>query len=753
MVLFVRKNGEINCSETWENAYRLIFQTKATIEYIDLDAGYSSTRVDAKADAENFAITIFVPAECGCDTKLIEITYSQSDGISERETSTQLSEEMVKKLGFDPTKQGLPIWYMWGDTTGEDKDHEVTLTYQFGEHSGTLKRKWQGSGSVDLGKDLGAIIGDELNGKFNYTIKLDNAIEAKEGWGLQKKYCLKANVADFSHARNLIATRLWGQARANSASPSPMLYKCPNWGAVDGFPVLLVVNDEYRGLYTMNIPKDGWMLNMPHEGATREAIVCAEVGANFNGTVTIGNAKKYEIEYVTDENDAGWVQESLQALWDAVKNSNGGEVKARLDIESAIDYLLMVAKCSGGDALARNYILHTTDGIKWAFTVYDADTWFGINWGGVGHLADDGLPTVYDCAEANALMMYLVKFFPDDVVARYNALRETVLSAKNIAEMVLDFEAQIPKAVFDAEVVRWPGISTTATNNAAQIIDHIRAREPIIDEEVARLNAPTLPAKAGWYNVDASGAAMNTITDINFDPDYEVTGKEEASWDCSLNKDNGIMAYRTGTVVTIKPTNHKYVKLPVDSTYMFANDGTNASFAALARITGTEIFTCQPKASMAYMFINCNKLKTPVYIPHGVINCNSMYVNTWSLKSPSVIPNGVLYMSGMYNGGSLNTLPQIPDSVTEMNDAFVGNVYATNLPRVIPAGVIVMHNAFKTCRAVQGMIEVKAKNITNYTNAFLDACTNSDGIVLVGPNTQLAEIAATNADGKVTVAN
>ncbi len=665
---------------------------------------------------------------------------------------TALSEEMAKKLGFDPTKQGLPIWYMWGDTTGEDKDTEVTLTYQFGEHSGTLKRKWQGSGSVDLGKDLGAILGDELNGKFNYTIKLDNAIEAKEGWGLQKKYCLKANVADFSHARNLIATRLWGQARANSASPSPMLYKCPNWGAVDGFPVLLVVNDEYRGLYTMNIPKDGWMLNMPHEGATREAIVCAEVGANFNGTVTMGNAKTYEIEYVTDENDAGWVQESLQALWDAVKTSNGEEVKARLDIESAIDYLLMVAKCTGGDALSRNYLLHTADGIKWAFTVYDADTWFGINWGGVGHLADDGLPTVYDCAEANALMLYLVKYIPDKIVARYNELRETVLSAKNIVDMVLDFEAQIPKAVFDAEVVRWPGISTTATNNAAQIIDHIRAREPIIDEEVARLNAPALPTKAGWYNVDASGAAMNTITDINFDPDYVVTGEEEANWDCSRDKNKSIMAYRTGTVVTIKPTNHKYVMLVADSMYMFANDDTNASFANLVRITGTEIFTCQPKTSMAYACSNCNKLTTPLYIPHGVINCNAMYTNTWALKKPSVIPNGVMYITSMYNGGGLYTLPQIPGTVREMNNAFAGNALATNLPRVIPAGVITIQNAFKTCRAASGMIEVRATNITNYADAFLNAGVNAaDNIVLVGPNTQLAEIAATNTEGKVTV--
>ena len=101
-VVFVRKNNQIICSETWENAYRLIFQTKATVGYIDLDSKYSTTRVDAKADEGNFAITIFVPAECGKDSKLLEITYSLTDGISEREVYGELSEEIAKKHPIKP---------------------------------------------------------------------------------------------------------------------------------------------------------------------------------------------------------------------------------------------------------------------------------------------------------------------------------------------------------------------------------------------------------------------------------------------------------------------------------------------------------------------------------------------------------------------------------------------------------------------------------------------------------------------------
>lgn len=84
-VLFLRKNGQYSCSETWENAYRLIFQTKATIEYIDADNDFSTTKVEAKADAANFSLSLRVPAAYGDSSKLLEITYSTSNEITAEE--------------------------------------------------------------------------------------------------------------------------------------------------------------------------------------------------------------------------------------------------------------------------------------------------------------------------------------------------------------------------------------------------------------------------------------------------------------------------------------------------------------------------------------------------------------------------------------------------------------------------------------------------------------------------------------------
>lgn len=660
-----------------------------------------------------------------------------------------IKDTIARQGKYDYTKQGLPILYLTGDTTGMDKDNAKDMFYVFGERSGTASVKWQGSGSVTLGQEMGTqFFGDANKGKYNYTIKFDTAFEAKAGWGEQKKYCLKANVADFSHARNLCVAKLWGQVSESRASAPLRLWQTPNWGAVDGFPILVVINGEYYGLFTMNIPKDAWMMDMPTAGAMQEAIVCAEVNAAFFSPVTIGNGETFEIEYVTDESNTDWVKTSLDAIVSAVSASDWAALQSVVDIDSAIDYILMVTRLTGGDALARNYLLHTYDGVKWYFTPYDADTWLGINWGGAGHVPDDHYPTFMVCAETNALMNMILTYAPEKVTARCEELENGALSTSNIIETVMDFTAEIPKAVFDAEVVRWPGIETTETNNVQQIVDHIRARETHFKADIAQIDAPMLKPKATWYNATAAGAEMNTITDINFDSNYAVTGNEDASWDCSKNSNGSIMAYRTGTVVTVKP-NHKFIKLNPDSSYMFANDGTNASFSLLARITGTEIFTAGKSTSMAYACHKVNKLVTPVYIPRGVITTQSMFFNTWILKKTYPLPAGLLYMNNMFSGGGLSMTPKIPTSVLEMANAFTGTSI-TKIP-TIPEGVISISAAFQSCYKAGGFVEIKSEKITQYGKAFDLAARDTDGIVLVGDCPILAEIAATNTAGKVTV--
>ena len=119
----------------------------------------------------------------------LEATDSAAWTEEDREAMVQDVLNALDTPAFDPTVYGLPVLYLTGDTTGMSKDNAVSLEYVYGERSGTATVKWQGSSSLSYPKK-------------NYTINFDNAFEAAEGWGIQKKYCLKANYIDHSHASN-----------------------------------------------------------------------------------------------------------------------------------------------------------------------------------------------------------------------------------------------------------------------------------------------------------------------------------------------------------------------------------------------------------------------------------------------------------------------------------------------------------------------------------------------------------------------
>ena len=132
---------------------------------------------------QNVANTYAVLAGAGADMP----TEQNSDNLSATAAS------VFNKLKFDPSAYNIPLLYLTGDTTGMTKENSVTLAWTYGEDSGSCTLKWQGDSSLTYAKK-------------NYTIKLDNAIDI--GYGAQKKYVLKANYIDFSHARNIVSARI-----------------------------------------------------------------------------------------------------------------------------------------------------------------------------------------------------------------------------------------------------------------------------------------------------------------------------------------------------------------------------------------------------------------------------------------------------------------------------------------------------------------------------------------------------------------
>lgn len=383
-------------------------------------------------------------------------------------------------VSFDPAAYGLPVLALTGDTSTMTKDNAVTLNYVYGERTGNCTVKWQGNSSLAYPKK-------------NYTVKFDQAFEAVTGWGAQKKYCLKADFIDFSHTRNVVSAKLWGQiVRSRSGGTIDQIKTLPNGGAVDGFPCVVTINGEFTGVYNFNIPKDGWMFGMG--SGQQEAIVCAENYLFDKAAVVDGT--DLELEYVSDENNAAWVAESLNRLVAAVLNSDGTDIDTTiaqyLDIDSAIDYLIFTVMNYGTDNTGKNYILATYDGVKWFFSAYDMDGVWGLRWDGktffsadINHAISAGSLKGY--ARVHTLMKLLYTHKYSAIQKRYWELRSGPLSDGNVEKTFTDYASQIHRTLLEEDARLWPTIPSTETNDVSQIIGWFHTRRKGMDADVGQL--------------------------------------------------------------------------------------------------------------------------------------------------------------------------------------------------------------------------------------------------------------------------
>lgn len=372
---------------------------------------------------------------------------------------------------LNPTCEGygLPVLYFSGDTSAMTKDNKVTLAYKYDTRVGTCTMKWQGTSSLEYPKK-------------NYTVVFDYAFELKDGWGLQSKYCLKADYIDFSHIRNVCSAKLWGSIVKSRTTPNAALNALPNGGAIDGFPVCVVINGKYVGLYSLCIPKDAWMLGMG--SGSQEAIVSAEGGnysANHFWSTNDTFDGAFDIEYVTNEDDSAWVETSLNRLIQACIDSDGTDLDTTiaqyLDWDSAIDYFIYCVAVGHIDGIHKNHLLCTYDGVKWFFTAYDLDSVFGNYVNGKQVFSANAYAASY-VADAHRLFWLIYRFKLNEVKARLATLigDDGALNDETLISLFSNYSATIPKALLDEDCKIWKSIPGTTYNNLGQIIDWYRRR-------------------------------------------------------------------------------------------------------------------------------------------------------------------------------------------------------------------------------------------------------------------------------------
>lgn len=418
---------------------------------------------------------------------------------------------------FDLTKCGLPILYLEGDTSGMSKEKEDAkeLAYTFGANTGTCKVRWQGSSSVSRGYP-----------KRNYTIEFDTEFEATEvwghdgervvnfakPWGAQKKYCAKANWIDPSGARNVVCARLWAAIVADRATRygtvPEKLVNAPNYGAIDGFPIIIVINDEFTGLYTFNIPKEDWMFNMG-DGAAEYVVACESnetmlASCRWSGPATFEDEEDYAIEVIPDGvEDSVLIGSFNTAINEMVNATQSAEwendVAPYFDVDAAIDYMIFVCCIGGRDNLRKNVLYGTYDGIKWFMSAYDLDTTFGANVHNKGwYPVINDRNQFYEASTMHRVFSYIYKFSKERLKTRYAELRSSVLSDENVWYMLNNFVSNIPLTVYNMDAERWsdkldnaPGRKTamqsTAAANVNNYMHYYRMHCAYLDKEIEAL--------------------------------------------------------------------------------------------------------------------------------------------------------------------------------------------------------------------------------------------------------------------------
>ena len=429
---------------------------------------------------ETLALT--VPANQAINNEWGEIaayegvnTFSATHGVvtaSGEKTIEYAATAGAAKL--DVTQYKLPLLFLTGTTAGMSKENAIVLKVKFRDVEAWAKFKWQGSSSL-------------AHPKKNYTMTLytDQActqpldVEIVEGWGKHHKYNLKANFMDHTHARNICSCKLWGRIVKSRANVPTELSVLPNGGAIDGFPVIIMLNGEFHGLYTWNIPKDDWMFGSP------KAIVCADAhvdATKFKALATLDG--DFELEYVEDEDNADWVLPSLNAAIQAVMDGDLATAAQYIDIPSAMDYYIHVV-CEGSlDGIDHNYLLVTFDGVKWYFTDYDRDRVYGVSADDTYFFSPFGTVTFESVANTHRLFNLIRTHETAALKARAIALRNGTMSEAGVMDVFVNFMQGIPTQILDEDVRLYPTIPSTNVHNLAQILNWYRLRCIAVDAEI-----------------------------------------------------------------------------------------------------------------------------------------------------------------------------------------------------------------------------------------------------------------------------
>lgn len=454
--------------------------------------------------------------------------------------------EHIAENGTGGKNATLHKLFLTGDTTGISKSNAVKMNVEYVEGNSTIADKctlkYQGTSSLNYPKK-------------NFTIKLGNKVDL--GFGEQKKYCLKANYIDHSHARNIVSARLWSEivkSRENYNDLPVELKNSPNNGAIDGYPIKLYLNGKYEGLYTLNVPKDAWMFGMDDK-KDEHCVLCGE---DYGSGCFRAAAKIDGTDWSDEIHDIA--PTTILTRWNEVisfvMNSTDEEFKAGIDdyidLQSLIDYYIFAYVSAGLDSMGKNQIYCTYDGQKWYASMYDMDSTWGLYWNGSSFVSaeykcQEEYESMVDGRPGNLLYLRLAKVFGKEIIERYNTLRKGVLSIKNIICKFEEFTDLISSDLYTEDGEIYTGIPSKTTNNIKQIRTYAKDRLAYVDSNIVDINLTGIALSSSLsFSVNAETKLTTTLTPANAN-NYNLSYESSNTGVATVNNTGIVTGVSTGT--------------------------------------------------------------------------------------------------------------------------------------------------------------------------------------------------------------
>lgn len=454
--------------------------------------------------------------------------------------------------------------------------------------NGYAEVKWQGNSSLNYPKK-------------NYTVKFyeDSAKSTKQKiniqlntdsrkWGNENKFVLKANYIDKIHARNIVSARIGAKmlkTRSDYNNLPEKLKNASNYGFIDGFPVEIYLNNEYLGLYTWNIPKDGWMFGMTEKDYS-EIVICSEVPTDYCLYRAEPTHEHWSEEYPGDSIGTDGVLDKWKIAEAFVRNSDDATFTSQLtqhfNINSLLDYYIFCYLCCDIDGLGKNQVVCSYDGGNtWIYTLYDLDSTFGLYWNGSKLVsASYRCPEDYETyatnkanGEYNLLFEKICRLFPNELYARYRELRQGVLSNTNLISEFTAFKNHLPDKYYTRDGEKWTDIPSKDITSFEQIQTFINERCTYVDNMFETLfNAPTVDVSSITITGNKTTEVGNTIQLSAIVSPTNASNKF-VTWSSSNNNiatvnENGLVTTKTTGTVIITATSvaNSSIKAPYNIT-------------------------------------------------------------------------------------------------------------------------------------------------------------------------------------------